>query len=287
MGFGTVDALIVVVYLVGVAVFGVAMAGRQNSARDYFLSERAIPWWAVCLTIVATETSAITFLSLPGIAYATNLHFLQLGIGYIAGRIVISALLIPRYMQGELSTAYAFLGERFNPGVRRAASAVFMGTRTFADGVRLFTTAIPLALLLKGSHLLPAGGAQGLYLPAIVVLTLITLVYVYLGGIRAVVWTDVVQWFIYMFGAVAAIYFLLRAIPVPAGVVLGDALRAGKLDVFSSGPAAVGVPSLRRSTPSPPAYWAAPFCPWPRTAPTTSSCSASSPRRRHAPPRRP
>ncbi len=232
MGFTAIDAIIVLVYLAGTALFGVLMGGRQTSARDYFLSERPIPWWAICLTIVATETSALTFLSLPGMAWAGSMVFLQLALGYILGRILVAIFFIPRYFEGSLETAYALLGQRFGNAVRRSSSAVFMLTRLFADGVRLYTTAIPLALLLRGFDVLPAGHESTVYLLSMAVLTVLTLVYVFAGGIRAVIWTDVLQWVVYVLGAVVSLYVLADMLPMPLGQALTQAVDAGKFDVF-------------------------------------------------------
>ncbi|MBL0176977.1 MAG: sodium:solute symporter [Ignavibacteria bacterium] len=235
MHFTVVDIIIVIVYLGGIALFGALSGGKQRSARDYFLSESAVPWWAVTLAIVATETSALTFLSIPGIAYAADLSFLQLAIGYIIGRILVARLLLPRYFQGELSTAYAYLGTRFGMRMRRTASTVFMTTRVFADGVRLYTTAIPLALLLKGFGVLPGTSDTTVYLVAIGVLSLLTLVYVYFGGVRAVIWTDVIQFFIYIGGAMLALYYLQDLLGERMAEGFASLTQAGKLHIFSSG----------------------------------------------------
>ncbi len=235
MTFTALDAVIIVGYLVGIAVFGIVTGGRQQSARDYFVSERSVPWWAACFAIVATETSALTFLSIPGIAYTTNLNFLQLSFGYLLGRIIIARWFLPSYFDGELSTAYAFLERRFGVPLRRTASVVFMGTRTFADGVRLYTTAIPLTILLQGTPMLAGFDAQTFSIIAIVLLSILTLVYVLIGGVRAVIWTDVIQLFIYVAGAVIAIVILLGLIPLNLGDILAQAGGAGKLSVFATG----------------------------------------------------
>jgi solute:Na+ symporter, SSS family len=113
MNFSYLDVIIVVLYLGGVTAYGIFKGGKQKSARDYFVSDKAIPWWAVCFAIVATETSALTFISIPGVAYVGNLNFLQIAIGYIIGRFVVSYFLLPKYFEGELLTAYAYLGKRF------------------------------------------------------------------------------------------------------------------------------------------------------------------------------
>ncbi len=232
MTFTILDASIVVVYLAGIALFGVLMGGKQNSARDYFVSDRAVPWWAITLGIVATETSALTFLSVPGIAYAGSMIFLQLAFGYILGRVAVAIFLIPRYFEGEVSTAYTLLERKFSPAVRRGASGVFMVTRLFADGVRLYTTAIPLALLMDGFGLFPGADPVTIYLIAMGLLTLLTLVYVYYGGIRAVVWTDVVQWAVYVLGAFISIYVLFDLLQDSPARILGTLAERGKLQVF-------------------------------------------------------
>jgi SSS family solute:Na+ symporter len=226
MGFSFLDALIVIVYLVGVAVFGI-VAGRSRTAgstADYFLGSRRIPWWAVCFAIVATETSTLTFISIPGVAYISNLNFLQLTFGYIAGRIIIATVFLPAYYHGELETAYAFLGKRFGAATRNAASAVFMITRLFADGVRLYATAIPIKLI------------TGIDYPtAIAVTALVTLIYTYIGGVRSVIWMDVVQMFIYLGGAVATIIVITGQLPHGLGSVWGAEWIHTKLDVVRAG----------------------------------------------------
>lgn len=232
MTFSPIDAVIIVLYLAGIALFGILMGGRQRSARDYFVSERPLPWWAVCLTIVATETSALTFLSLPGVAYGGTLVFLQLAIGYILGRIVVAAVLVPRFFDEGVPTAYAVLEQKFSPALRRGASGVFMLTRLFADGVRLYTTAIPLALIFETFELFPGADPILLYVFSMSLLTALTLVYVFYGGIRAVIWTDVVQWFIYLLGAVLSLVVLFRLLPGSPADMLGTLATQGKLTVI-------------------------------------------------------
>ncbi len=213
MGFTTVDYVIVIAYLIGVAVLGVVSGGKQTSTRDYFLGRKDIPWWAVCFAIVATETSTLTFISIPGLAYATNLSFLQVTFGYLLGRIVISAVLLPAYAKGDLTTAYQLLAQRFGPTMRTIASITFMFTRVLADGVRLLATAIPLAILLKGWQTFTSVSNEHVYIVSIIALAAITLIYTYTGGVRAVIWTDVVQMFIYLGGAVCAAIVILNGLP--------------------------------------------------------------------------
>jgi SSS family transporter len=232
MGFGTIDAFIVAGYLIAVTLLGVLTGGRQKNPSDYFLGDRSIPWWAACFAIVATETSTLTFISIPGLAYLTNLNFLQVTIGYLAGRILVSFVLLPSYFRGELSTAYQFLGERFGPGARRTASVTFMFTRVLADGVRLFATAIPLAILLRGSAAWAGWSQEGIYVVSIVVMAGLTFVYTAIGGIRAVIWTDVVQMVIYLGAAVAAAVLLAGMIPGGWEAAAKFAAPSGKLELF-------------------------------------------------------
>jgi SSS family solute:Na+ symporter len=200
--FGTLDLVVLIGYIVGVTAFGTWLGTRQKDARDYFLADRSIPWWAVCFSVVATETSALTFISVPATAYNSDLWMLQLTIGYFIGRCVVAAVLLPSYFRGELTTAYALLQRRFGLGTRRFASIIFMVTRALADGVRIFATAIPIKLITG----LP-------YWQAILITGVFTLIYTYYGGLSAVVWVDVIQMFIYIFGGLAALYILLQVVP--------------------------------------------------------------------------
>lgn len=218
MGFTTLDYLIVLVYLIAVAAFGILRGGRQQSVKDYFLGKDTIPWWIVCFSIVAAETSTLTFISIPGLAYLTDLTFLQVAFGYLIGRIAVSMLFLPAYYKGELSTAYAFLETRFGTKTRRFASVIFLFTRLAADGVRLFATAIPLKLILDID-----------YPVAIAILAIVAFVYTFAGGVRGVIWVDAVQMFIYLGGAtIAAIYLILSADAGLSGV-FQMAGEAGKL----------------------------------------------------------
>jgi Na+/proline symporter len=144
----TVDLIIIAVYLVLIALLGIISGGKSRSAKDYFLGAKSVPWWAVCFSIVAAETSTLTFISIPGLAYLTNMNFLQVTLGYFIGRVVIAYFFLPAYYKGEMTTAYTYLNNRFGNKTRSFASVVFLFTRTAADGVRLFATAIPLKLML-------------------------------------------------------------------------------------------------------------------------------------------
>ncbi len=202
MGFSTFDYVIVGAYLIGVTLAGSLIAGKQKSYRDYFLGGKTMRWWMVGFSIVASETSALTFISIPGMAYSGTMHFLQVAIGYFVGRLLVSVIFIPAYYKGDLETAYDFIGKRFGIPLRKFASSVFIVTRVLASGVRLFATAIPLHLITGFD-----------YPTSILIIGSFTLIYTYIGGLKAVVAMDVVQLFIYLSGAVISMIIILRALP--------------------------------------------------------------------------
>jgi SSS family transporter len=224
MGFHTLDYIILVAYLIAVALFGIMRRGKQQSASDYFLGHDQIPWWAVCFSIVAAETSTLTFISIPGLAYVTNLNFLQVTFGYLLGRIAIGYLFLPAYYKGELSTAYAFLEKRFGGKTRSLASVVFLFTRVAAEGVRLFAAAIPLKFVL---------GVD--YPTAIILLAGIALVYTFAGGARGVIWVDALQMVIYLTGAVVAAVVLVNAHPGGWEAITRLASQEGKFSLINLG----------------------------------------------------
>src|ERR687896_1624928 len=225
-GFTALDLLVLVAYLVGTTLLGVWLGRAQKDAKDYFVAGHAIPWWAILFSVVATETSALTFISIPGLAYLGNLSFLQIAAGYLIGRVVVAYTLLPRYYEGELVTAYTLLERRFGLATRRFASLVFMVTRTFGDSVRIFATAIPIALIIgpivEPQYVMPA---------AILILGAFTVIYTYHGGMRAVVWTDVLQTGIYLLGGVSALYLIGRGVPGGWGSIFATAGAQGKMQV--------------------------------------------------------
>src|SRR5262249_8362096 len=168
-------------------------------AKDYFVADREIPWWAVMFSIVASETSALTFISIPGLAYTGDLGFLEIAAGYLLGRVALAYTLLPRYYEGNLVTAYALLEQRFGLATRRFTSIVFMVTRGMADSVRVFATAVPIALII--GPLLPAAAVMPV---AVLVLGTLTILYTIRGGMRAVVWTEIVQASVYIIGGISA-----------------------------------------------------------------------------------
>src|ERR671914_2867998 len=228
-GFTALDLLVLLAYLVGTTLLGVWLGREQKDAKDYFVAGHAIPWWAILFSVVATETSALTFISIPALAYVGNLSFLQIAVGYLIGRIVVAYTLLPRYYEGELVTAYTLLERRFGLATRRFASLVFMVTRTFGDSVRIFATAIPIALIIG-----PIVPPQYVMPAAILILGIFTVIYTYHGGMRAVVWTDVLQTGIYLLGGIAALYLIGRGVPGGWGAVFAQAGGAGKLELIDT-----------------------------------------------------
>ncbi len=225
MGFSSLDYAIVCLYLIGVTVAGSIIAGKQKTSRDYFLGGKQMSWWSVGFSIVASETSTLTFISVPGLAYKSDMHFLQLAIGYFIGRLLVSVVFIPAYYKGDLETAYDFLGKRFGNSLRKFTSSVFITTRVLASGVRLFATAIPIHII------------TGLDYPtSILLIGAFTLVYTFLGGLRAVVAMDVVQMFIYLVGAAASMALIINQLPHGWGDVVRFATANGsnKFEIVNS-----------------------------------------------------
>lgn len=218
------DYSIIALYLIAIAAFGIISGGKQRSVKDYFLGSKVVPWWAVCFSIVAAETSTLTFISIPGLAYLTNLNFLQVTFGYLIGRIIVAFVFLPAYAKGDLKTAYTYLEDRFGGKTRSFASIVFLLTRIAADGVRLFATAIPLKLMIGIS-----------YPEAIILIALVALIYTYTGGVKGVIWVDVIQMFTYIGGAVIAGIFLLNLIPGGWDSIYKAASEAGKFSVLNLG----------------------------------------------------
>jgi SSS family transporter len=206
---GTLDLAILLVYLLGMVAVGCWVGRGTSGAKDYLLGARDLPWWALLLSIVATETSTVTFLSTPGISYGGGVpgttgdfRFLQLPLGYLVGRLVVVRLLLPLYFRGEVMTAYQVLSQRFGGATRKVASLLFLVTRTLADGLRLYLTALVVMALL------PIDIST-----AVIGMGAVTVLYTYFGGMKAVVWTDVIQFVVYMAGAIIALFVLIGGLP--------------------------------------------------------------------------
>src|SRR5262245_15648210 len=195
------DYLVIGGYLAAITLFGSWLGRFQKTTRYFFLTDRSVPWWAVCFTVVATETSTLTFIGIPAAAYAGNMTFLQLALGYVIGRIVVSLLFIPAYFRGDLFTSYELLQRRFGTRVKTLSAVIFLITRSLADGIRLFTTALVIAIVTQ----VPVTWV-------VILLGAAMIVYTMRGGVSAVIWTDVVQMFVYIAGAGAVAIALLARI---------------------------------------------------------------------------
>src|SRR5215204_4267450 len=208
----TLDLIIIFGYLVGITAFGIWFAGKQETTEDYFVGDRSGPWWAIAASIAATETSTITFISVPGVAFSRggNFQFLQLVVGYMLGRIVISLLFIPSYFRGELLTVYQLLERRFGGRIKMLAAALFVVMRNIADGIRLLLTAIVLAAVYTAFQ--PQASVTTVTIVSIVLLGAVMIVFTYYGGMEAVIWVEVVQLGIYLAGALAAALVLISMI---------------------------------------------------------------------------
>jgi SSS family transporter len=221
LGLNRIDLLIIGAYLAGITLFGLRFRKRQRTMRDYFLADRDVPWWAIALSIVAAETSTLTIISIPGLAYDSNLTFLQVVMGYVVGRVIISFVLLPQYFRGELYTAYQLIERRFGPELRTATAGLFLLTRAAAEGVRVYAVSIVVAIALGTGEV-----------TSIAIITLLTLIYTFEGGLAAVIWTDVVQTFIYVGGTLVGLGTILHLVPGGWGSVAAIASGLHKFQVF-------------------------------------------------------
>jgi SSS family transporter len=234
MHIHSLDLAIVIVYLLAVTALGMHFRRKQSQAaqiggndrnavtREYFLGGRTAPWWALAFSIVATETSTLTIIGTPAIAYGGNLTFLQLIFGYLIGRLLIVLILLPGYFRGDFFTAYALIEKRFGQRMRAVAASTFLITRALAEGVRVSAIAIVLSVVLGTTEHL-----------SVVIVIALTLLYTLEGGMKAVIWTDVAQLFIYLAGSAATFFVLLHRVPGGWNEVVQVAATHGhKLQVF-------------------------------------------------------
>ena len=215
------DVSLIVVYLITITAFGARFRRSQRSLQDYFLGGKNAPWWAISLSIVAAETSTLTIIGTPALAFGGDLGFLQLVMGYLVARLVISAVFIPRYFRGRMFTAYELMRERFGERARRLTAATFLVTRSLAEGVRVFAISLVVSVVLDTGEL-----------ASIVIISLLTLFYTFEGGMKAVIWTDVVQMVLYVSGALLSFVLILDQIPGGWDTVSRTASAAGKFQVF-------------------------------------------------------
>jgi solute:Na+ symporter, SSS family len=225
MGLNHLDLAIIAVYLIGITLFGLRFRKKQRSLRDYFLADRNIPWWAIALSIVAAETSTLTIISIPGLAYDSNLTFLQVVMGYVVGRVIISIVLLPHYFRGDLYTAYELIERRFGKRLRSLTASLFLLTRAAAEGVRVYAVSIVVGIALGTGEI-----------TSIAIITALTLIYTFEGGLAAVIWTDVVQTVIYVGGTLVGVGVILHLVPGGWPAIHDLAASAGKLRVFDFTP---------------------------------------------------
>jgi solute:Na+ symporter, SSS family len=237
MGFSTIDYVVLLVYLAGITIFGVMFRKSQRSVKDYFVGAKNINWVVISLSIVATETSTLTLIGVPAIAYANyqypeqggSFTYLQVVIGYVIARFVISFLFIPAYFKGDLMTAYTLLEKRFGVSVKNFAASLFLIMRALAEGVRIFAASIVVTAVLQSS--LP--NVPNITLWSIVIVGVLTLIYTFEGGIAAVIWTDLIQLIIYIGGSLVAAYMLISLVPGGWSEIYAQGAAAGKFQVFS------------------------------------------------------
>jgi SSS family transporter len=225
MGLNSLDLAIIAFYLAGITLFGLRFRKRQRSLRDYFLADRNIPWWAIALSIVAAETSTLTIISIPGLAYDTNLTFLQVVLGYLVGRVIISFVLLPHYFRGDLYTAYELIERRFGRRLRSLTAGLFLLTRAAAEGVRVYAISIVVAIALGTGEI-----------ASIAIITALTLIYTFEGGLAAVIWTDVVQTFIYVGGTIVGLVMIVHLVPGGWPAIHNISSSAGKFRIFEFTP---------------------------------------------------
>ena len=221
MRLTALDLTFIVVYLAGITAFGIALRRGQSTVRDYFLGGRTAPWWALAFSIVATETSTLTIVGTPALAFAGNLTFLQLVLGYLTGRVVIVLVFLPRYFRGEYYTAYQLMERRFGAKVKAVAASTFLVTRALAEGVRIAA----IGFVIQAAF----GTGQR---TSVLLIVALVLVYTFEGGMKAVIWTDVVQFLLYFSGSIATFFILLHAIPGGWASVVHAASATDKFRLF-------------------------------------------------------
>ena len=217
--FESADWLIIAVYLIGIILFGLWFGKDQKNTRDYFLGSKNIPWWGIGLSIVAAETSALTIIGVPGMAYAGNIGFIQMIAGYVIARIILAVVMVPHYLSGEIYSPYQLFANTLGQSGRRMAGGLFLLSETLAAGVRVYVAGIPIQLLL---------GIQ--ILPAIVLFVALSLLYTYVGGVKAVIWTDAVQFGLFLAGGLFTLLYIPQLFDGGFKEVFSVAAREGKLD---------------------------------------------------------
>ncbi len=230
------DWAVILIYLLGIIGLGVWFGKDQRNTRDYFLGSKNVPWWGIGLSIVAAETSALTIIGVPAMAYGDNIAFIQMIIGYVIARVILAILLVPHYFKGEIYSPYQLFANTFGPAARQTAGGFFLISETLAAGVRVYVASIPVKLML-GDKLLGFGTGDPI-LGAILLFVILSLLYTYVGGVKAVIWTDAVQFGLFLLGGVFALLYIPTLVDGGARAVFSNAAQAGKLHWLNAAPAA-------------------------------------------------
>lgn len=240
MQLGSIDLIVLVASVAVAIVIGLLMRGKSGSLEGFLLGDRNLPWWAILGSIVATETSTATVLSLPGQGYGPNgMHFLQIAFGLVIGRVVVVLILLPKFFDGKLSSAYDVLQKRFGSSIKYLASLLFLITRNLGDGLRLFLAAMVLQKMIGWS-----------YINSAVTIGLVTVLYTYFGGLRSVVWNDCIQLCIYMLGAVATVFIIINLLPGGWEQLTEFAAARNKFEIFRFSP-----PESAKGEPTSTLFW--------------------------------
>src|SRR6185503_14785808 len=219
--FESADWLVIAVYLVGIILFGLWFGKDQKNTRDYFLGSKNIPWWGIGLSIVAAETSALTIIGVPGTAYASNIGFIQMIAGYVIARIILAVVMVPHYLKGEIYSPYHLLEHAFGPSARKVAGGIFLLSETLAAGVRVYVAAIPIRLIFGDKVL--SFGTNDPILGAILLFVVLSLIYTYIGGVKAVIWTDAVQFGLFMAGGLFTLFYIPTLVDGGAAKLFSEA----------------------------------------------------------------
>ncbi len=230
--FSVGDWAVIVIYLGAMIALGVWFGRDQHTTRDYFLGGRDIPWWGIGASIVATETSALTIIGVPAIAYGGNIMFIQMIVGYVIARVILAVVLVPHYMKGEIYSPYQLLEQHLGRGARRLAGTFFLFLEPLSAGVRVYVACIPIRLML-GETVCSLGGLVDPIFGAILLFVVLSLVYTYIGGMKAVVWTDAIQMVLFVAGGLYALFYIPTLIDGGWSAALSEAGKAGKLAWFN------------------------------------------------------
>lgn len=217
----SVDLGVILLYLIGITWFGARFRTSQKTLKDYFLGGRNAPWWAIAFSIVSAETSTLTVIGTPALAFNGNFGFLQVVFGYLLARIVIATVFLPHYFRGEMFTAYELMERRFGQRIRKLTAGTFLILRALAEGVRVFAISIVISIILGTGEM-----------ASILLIVCLTLFYTFEGGMTAVIWTDVIQMFLYVGGAIVSLFVILDKVPGGWSHVAGVVGAAGKFQVF-------------------------------------------------------